>query len=476
MFNPRSAKSFFLYFRCFITHMKIGLFALLFLLSATCMAQLNEEAQKQRLDSLFDALAANKMSMGSISIYKNGKEFYSRTYGCANIKNKQEIPASEQTMYRIGSISKVFTAYLVMKLNEEGKLKLNDPMSSYFPTLNNAKNITISQMLRHKSILPIYHKADDLEKLRKTKTPEELIAMINKAEANTDTIKEKYNNLNYILLGLVIEKITQKPYNEVLQESLRSLPDFKAYGTYHYLDHTKNEANSFHIENEAWVEDFENSEWTLSDGSGFLLSNARSLNTFMDALFNDRLLPHSAVEQMLPAKSMFGFGLMKSNYGKHKGYGHTGRFEGFTCATSCFPDDKICVTLLQNGTVYPMNDIFILIGNTLFDPTMDPLPNLKKMDLQASDKEKMIGTYENAEERYKVIADMKGGELRLRVAKGSGLLNKAILQVYALEKNRLFSPRQGIIFDFEKPGSTGSYSNCIMRVNGAKLNLTRSIK
>jgi CubicO group peptidase (beta-lactamase class C family) len=456
--------------------MKLKLSALAFLLSVSSFAQLNEEAQKKRLDSLFDALAVNKMSMGSVSIYKNGKEFYSKTYGCANIKNKLEIPASEQTMYRIGSISKVFTAYLIMKLAEEGKLKLNNTMSSYFPSLKNAKDISISQMLRHKSLLPIYHKVDDLEKLRRKKSVEELITLINKSEANTDTTKEKYNNLNYILLGLVIEKVAQKPYNEVLQESLKELPGFKAYGTYHYLDHSKNEANSFHIDKEGWVEDFENTEWPLSDGSGFLLSNAQSLNEFMNALSGDRLLQHASVEQMLPARSMFGFGLMKSNYEKHKGYGHTGRIEGFTCATTCFPDDKICVSFLQNGSVYPMNDILILIANTLFDKKTDPLPNLKKMELPVSDKEKMTGTYVNTEEGYKVIVDLKDAELRLRVAKGSGLLNKAILQVYALEKTRLFNPRQGIIFDLEKPDASGKYTNCIMRVNGAKLNLVRGNK
>jgi CubicO group peptidase (beta-lactamase class C family) len=456
--------------------MKLKLLACILLLSMGSFAQLSNEAQKQRLDSLFDALAANKMSMGSISIYKNGKEFYSKTYGCANVKDKKEIPASEQTLYRVGSISKVLTAYLIMKMDEEGKLKLSDNMSSWFPTLNNAQNITISQMLRHKSLLPVYHKVDDLLKLRKTKTAEELIGMINKAEANADTSKEKYNNLNYTLLTLIIEKVSGKSYNTVLQESLKDLPDFKGYGTNNYLDHTKNEANSFHIGKEGWEEDIENPEWKLPDGSGFLVSNARSLNEFMDALFTDRLLKHESLQQMLPSKSMFGLGLMKANYEKHKGYGHTGRIEGFTCATSCFPDDKICVTFLQNGSVYPLNDIFILVGNILFDEKQEPLPGLKKIALSVEEMQKMTGTYANAEEGYKVIVDLKGNELRLRIAKGSGLLNKAILQVYALEKTRLFNPRQGILFDFEKPGSSGSYSSCIMRVNGAKLNMIRENK
>jgi len=162
---------------------------------------------------------------------------------------------------------------------------------------------------------------------------------------------------------------------------------------------------------------------------------------------------------------------MKANFDTHKGFGHTGRIEGFTSATTYFVEDKINVTLLQNGTVYPMNDILILMGNILFDEPVE-IPNFKKVTLSTAEATALLGTYENAEEGYKVITDLSKGELRIRVAKGSGFMNKMILETYALSPSRIFNPSQGIIFDFTKLNN-GRYSECEMRVNGSKLPLKK---
>lgn len=451
--------------------MRHKLLAGLMLLSTQTFAQLS--SQKIRLlDSLFSQLEVNKMSMGSISIFKDGEEVYAKCYGISNKKNGADIPASkEKTYYRIGSISKVFTAFLIMKSVESGKLSLKQPVLEFFPDLNGASTLTVEQLLLHKSKLPIFHRIDDLEELRKAKTESELIGMVNKRTPNSDTLKTTYNNLNYILLGLIVEKINGAGYNEVLKNSLSSLERKEVYGTFKLLDYQKNEANSFHISNENWVEDYEIRECPIADGSGFLLSNAQTLNTFMYALFNGKLISEESLKQMLPSGSMFGFGIMKANFDEHKGFGHTGRIEGFTSAATYFTEDKINVTLLQNGTVYPMNDILILVGDILFDKPVE-IPNFKKVTLNAAETAIFLGTYENANEGYKVIADLSKGELRIRVAKGNGLMNKMILETYPLSQSRIFNPSQGIIFDFLNPDN-GMYTECEMRVNGSKLPLKR---
>jgi CubicO group peptidase (beta-lactamase class C family) len=434
--------------------------------------QSSNDIKIKKLDSLFNELNSNQMSMGSISIFKNGEPYYIKTYGIATIKDKVEIPSSENTMYRIGSVSKLFTAYLIMNLIEGDKLSLNETIETYFPTLKNAKTITIKQMLSHKSTLPIFHRVNDLEKLRKTKIENDLINVVNKYDENTDTLKTKYNNLNYILLGLIIEKKFGKPYNDVLITQLIEIGNPKIYGTYSLLDASKNEANSFHLENGKWKEDYENTSNFLTDGSGFLLADARTLNEFIIALFEGKLLSKASLESMLPKnKDKFGFGIIKSNFEQHKGYGHSGRIEGFTTALTYFPDDKISVAFVQNGTVYPLNEILLLVGKILFDEPFE-MPTLKKIALTKEQEEPLIGIYTNEKEGYKVIVDKKKGLLRLRVAKGNGLLNKMILPVSALKENRLFSFSQGILFDFLIIAN-GTYSTCEMRVNGAKLVLNR---
>lgn len=450
--------------------MRATLLLYILLSASRCFSQLPDGSKIQKLDSLFTALQKNNLSMGSISIYKNGKEFYTRTYGIANNRNNEQIAASDKTLYRIGSISKIVTAFIIVKLAEEKKLYLKNDISTYFPGLKNAKNISIEQLLAHKSLLPVYHKVDDLEKLRKAKNEAEFISIVNKREGNKDTSKLRYNNLNYTLLGLIAEKVTGKAYNDILISYLKELPYSNIYGTYHLLDYHKNEANSFHLEKELWKEDYEITESPVSDGSGFLLSNTRTLNEFMSGLFNYKLISKESLDIMLPKNGQFGYGLLKSNFYEHAGFGHTGRIEGFTGACSYFPAEQIGISFLQNGTVYPLNDIMVLVGSIVFDKPVN-LPSFSKIILQKEDMEKMQGRYVNKEEGYTVIIDTKKRQLRLRIMKGKSPF-KMIISTMALEKNRLLNPTQGIIFDFIKP-ENGCYRYCEMKVNGAKLKLER---
>lgn len=442
-------------------------------LSISAFSQNLSDEQKAKLDELFNALDQNHLSMGSIYISKDGKEVYSKTYGMANFRDEKTYPAvSGQTLYRMGSISKVYTAFLIMKLAEENRLQLTDNLDKYFPNLTEAKNNSLERLLAHKSTLPVFVRVDDLEKLRMAKTADELIETANKYPKNTDTTKVKYNNLNYIMLGLVAEKVTGKPFNTLLDEYLKAVPDSHVYGKTTLLDYQKNEANSFHLKDNQWQEDYEIRETPVADGSGFLVADARSVTNFINALFTYQLLDSASLAKMLPATSMFGYGLMKSNFDKHIGYGHTGRIEGFTSATSYFPAEKLGLTFMQNGSVYPLNDILILVGDILFETQEYQLPDLEKDVLTKEQEDKLIGEYVNTEEGYSVLVDRKKDVLRLRVVQGKGLLSKRIISVYALNPTRLFNPSQGLIFDFSNL-SGESYSQCDMRVNGAKLTLKK---
>lgn len=453
--------------------MRVTLLLYILLSAGLCFPQLSDQVKIQKLDSLFNALEKNNMSMGSISIYKNGKEFYSKTYGISHDKNHRKVAADGKTLYRIGSISKLFTAFLIMKLAEEKKLDLDNDIGLFFPGLKQAKQTSIGQLLSHKSGLPVYHRVDDLEKLRSAKTEAEFISMINKREGNMDTSKFRYNNLNYTLLGLIVEKVTGQNYNDALAYYLKELPAHTVYGTYHLLDAQKNEANSFHLENEVWKEDYEITESPLSDGSGFLLSDAGTLNEFMTHLFGYTLVKKESLEAMLPKNGMFGYGLMKSNFYEYKGFGHTGRIEGFTGACTYFPAEQIGITFLQNGSVYPLNDIMVFVGEIIFDKPL-VLPGFSKITLGEDDMAKMLGRYTNKEEGYTVIADTKKHLLRIRIVKGHSPL-KMIIPTLALEKNRLLNPTQGIIFDFNSL-QDARYKYCEMKVNGAKLKLERVTK
>ena len=111
----------------------------------------SQNINKSKLDSLFNSLAENNKAMGSIAISKNGTIVYSRAIGYSVITGKEKKPATENTRYRIGSISKMFTSVMIFQLIEEHKLELSTTLDKFYPTVPNADKITIGNLLNHRS-------------------------------------------------------------------------------------------------------------------------------------------------------------------------------------------------------------------------------------------------------------------------------------------------------------------------------------
>ena len=121
----------------------------LLLLMLLCLVSTNVKAQdKQKLDAYFSALAAENKFMGQVTMYKDGKTIYSKSIG---ITEQSKSPIHENTKFRIGSVTKTFTAALIMKAADENRLQLNDHLLKYFPQVTNADKITIAQLLAHRS-------------------------------------------------------------------------------------------------------------------------------------------------------------------------------------------------------------------------------------------------------------------------------------------------------------------------------------
>ena len=148
------------------------------------------------------------------------KVIYSKSVGFTDVE--QEIRANENSKYRIGSISKTFTAVLTLKAMEEKKLSLNQTIDKWFPTIDNADKITIEHLLRHRSGL--YNHLDEWTKLgwhTQPKTEAKMIEIIIKGgNGFAPDTKMAYSNSNYILLTYILEKIYKKPYSEVLKEKI----------------------------------------------------------------------------------------------------------------------------------------------------------------------------------------------------------------------------------------------------------------
>lgn len=124
-------------------------FHLLFLLIFTFQTACSQTIDSQKLDKYFAALEANDKFMGSVALLKEGKVIYTNQIGFSDIETNKK--PDENTKYRVGSITKTFTAALVFKAIEEGKISLDQTLEDYFPSIENSKTISIAHLLNHRS-------------------------------------------------------------------------------------------------------------------------------------------------------------------------------------------------------------------------------------------------------------------------------------------------------------------------------------
>lgn len=194
------------------------IFALLFLaLSGSSSAQ--QSLDEDKLDRFLDRLAERNKAMGSLTIARDGNVLYSHVFGYSYVNGTEKRLATPATKYRIASITKPYTAVMVLQLIEEGKLQLSATLDRFFPQIPNAKKITIAHLLGHRSGLPDL--APDGSWGKQPRTKDEVVARIAQGQPHFDPdAKHKYSNEGYILLGHVIEKAGGQPYQDALKERI----------------------------------------------------------------------------------------------------------------------------------------------------------------------------------------------------------------------------------------------------------------
>src|SRR5262249_30228702 len=133
------------------------------LILALCPAGSAQTLDKAKLDQFFDRLAQMKKAMGSLVVVKDGHVLYARAIGYSQINGTERKPLTAANRFRIASITKMFTAAMILQLVEEGKLKLTDTLDKFIPQIPNAKKITIVQILSHRSGIPNVRRAQNAQ-------------------------------------------------------------------------------------------------------------------------------------------------------------------------------------------------------------------------------------------------------------------------------------------------------------------------
>ncbi len=362
-----------------------------------------------KLDSLFSILEKNDKAMGSLSIYKDGKEEYSNSLGYENIENGAK--ATGKSEYRIGSISKTFTATIIMKLIESKKLTLDTKLSKYYPTIINADKITIKHLLKHRSgIFSFTNDEEYTEWMEEPITKAELVKVIAEYPSVYEpNSKADYSNSNYVLLSLIAEDILKKDFATILAEEI-TVP-CKLSNTYYggTIGSKSNEAQSYYYVGE-WEQTTE-TDMSVPMGAGAVVSTASDLNKFLYCLFNGKVVSEQSLKEMMTLEDRYGAGLFTVPYNDKTAYGHTGGIDGFQSNAFYFPDEKISITYLSNGVAVPLNNILVGVLKIYFGDEYELPVYAPTIEVPTSELEQYVGTYSSSAIPMKMKIFIQGDAL-----------------------------------------------------------------
>jgi CubicO group peptidase (beta-lactamase class C family) len=372
-------------------------YSILFVLfSVTSFAQ---EQKFLALDSLFQILDENNRFMGSLSISENGKVTYNKTIGKADLASGKS--SDNLTKYRIGSISKMFTACLIFQAIEENKLSLKQNINRFFPKITGAKEISIGNLLNHRSGIHNYtNDTSYFNYYTASKSQKEMLEIIQASGSDfKPNSKAEYSNSNYILLSFILEKIYKKSYEELLDIKIIQPQGLKNTYFGKKLELAKNECASYRFSGKWELENETHSSVSL--GAGGIVSTTEDLLFFITKLFEGKIIQASSLEQMMKLEDGFGMGIFSVPFYDKKGFGHTGGIDGFSSFLYTFPEEKISIALTSNGSRFNNNDIGIAALSACFNLPLQ-LPSFSSIELSAEDLDKYLGSYANSEIPIKI--------------------------------------------------------------------------
>jgi len=302
-----------------------------------------------------DVLGQTGVPSASVAVVKDGAIVYLRAYGAARLEPKT--PAKSEMRYSIGSISKQFTAASVLLLQEEGKLSLDDSVGKYIPSLTRANEVTIRQLLSHTSGYQDYWPQDYVPPfMLQAITSEKILDMWARKPLDFDPgTRWQYSNTNYVIAGVIVEKVSGMPLLQFLQTRVfnplgmksvanidqQKLGDTDATG---YMRYGLGPLRQAPKEGKGWL--FAAGELAMPTGD---------LARWDISIMDQKLLKPASYQDLeteVRLKSgvgtQYGLGVDVTMFSEHRMLSHGGEVSGFTTQNNVFPDDRVAVVVLTN--------------------------------------------------------------------------------------------------------------------------------
>ena len=350
-----------------------------------------------RMDEVVQTYVRDKTFMGTVLVARGPEVMLSKGYGSANLE--WDIPNSPATKFRLGSITKQFTAASILLLEERGKLRLDDPIKKYVSEAPAAWDaITLFHLLTHSSGIPNFTSLPDYRSLKLEDTPvaKTVATVRDKALEFVPGEKMSYSNSGYLVLGDVIERVTGDSYEKFVTENIFAPLGMKDSGYDSNTAVIPHRAAGYMASptgpvNAGFI------HMSIPHAAGALYSTTEDLLRWEQGLFGGKLVSAASLAKMTtPFKNDYALGVVVLTAGGRKVIQHGGGIEGFNTFLAYYPDTRTTVAVLANINGQVPTQIATKLAELAHGGVVKLTSERKEIALPVATLSKYVGTYEVA--------------------------------------------------------------------------------
>jgi CubicO group peptidase (beta-lactamase class C family) len=427
-----------------------------FLILSLTLAQAAVPSAAERADALMSRQLKKKTHPGfTVLVSREGKVLFNKAYGMADVKGKKA--NTPGTTFRIGSVSKQFTAAAILKLQEHGKLSVQDSLAKYYPKWPNGKNITLHHLLTHTSGIYSYTSNPFFAiQVSKPANITTLIPAIQKEKVNfAPGEKWEYCNSGYFLLGLIVEKVSGKTYGEFLQTEFFKPLGMNRTGVHVAGKEPEGESLGY-AKGLLGYKLSNNWDMTWAGGAGALYSTTGDLLRWNEAVFGGKVLKKETLRvAFTPVKladgstKNYGYGWGISEKRGIRIISHGGGLQGFQCNLAHAPDQKVTIVVLCNaGPGYNPGGMTGSLADIFLEKDMTPKPvHVVNKKLIGKKYDDYVGSYDFGKAKF--VVTREGDQLYVKL----GGQNRIEVFPEAADKFFLKAVEATVTFERDKDGN-----------------------
>lgn len=351
-----------------------------------------------RMEQVVDSYVKDGEFMGTVLVAQGSRKLLDKAYGSADLE--WNVANTPETKFRLGSLTKQFTAVSILLLEERGKLSVDDPVSKYITGTPAAwARITLRHLLTHTSGIPNFTSLAEYPKLEPfPQKPEQILAMFeNKPLDFEPGTKMSYSNSGYVVLGMVIEKASGEAYAKFLQDNIFTPLGMKDSGYDSNRVVMPHRASGY----TRGAKGFENAgyiDMTVPFSAGALYSTTGDLWKWEQGLFGGKVLKAESLKKMTtPFLNHYGFGVFVNEQNGRKEISHGGGIEGFNTHLAYYPDDGLTVVVLGNVNGAAPGTMGAKLAAVAHGEKVVLAGERKEMAMTPEALEAYVGTYDMAQ-------------------------------------------------------------------------------